>query len=361
MSIGGKGVGAADADDFAAARGAWAANPFERERLMEQGRADAGGEAMASSAIVRGTAFQFNAGRMGLDVWGAGGELSADGDHAGGGYEGEVSAYHVGFDRRWRDGGLAGVALAHMSAEMDLRDGVNDSNRLSADLFGVHPYLTRRWGEGARLWATVGYADGSAELVEEGAGVRRTGRSALSVLTASAGVEFGAREELRLRLGASISRAKLDGGAFANSNNLRFPTTTADTLRLTGGVEAGVAIAVGAGRVRPFVTADARRDTGDGDTGSAVDVGGGVEWRGDSLQLRLEGSGHLYGDGADEDSVVLTARRNGRTASPFATLSRDGSGGGVRWNAGRLSVDMELGLDENDLSLRKLLSGELRF
>jgi len=391
LSIGGKGIGAAGEDDFAAARGPWAANPFERELLMRENFTVRGGQSMSSSDIVRGTVFQLNGGPSGANIWGGGGNLSASGDRGGASYNGDISAYHVGADLPWREGSLAGVVLSHMSAEMNLNDAANIGrafdSRIDTDLVAFSSYLTRRWSERTRLWATVGYAEGDAELRETAGSIARTADSVLGIKMASAGLNFSLLEQVSLRLGASFSRAKLDGGMFANSNNLRFDTVTADTVRLTGGVEAGVSVALGAGQVRPFVTADARRDTGAGDTGSAMDVGGGVEWRGEKLELRVEGGGHLYGSGADEESFTVTARHSGRLA-PHATFNRDRGSGGISWSGGRLSVDMELGVGADsgrgsggiswsggrlsvdmelgvsaggDLNLGNLLKGELRF
>jgi len=365
LSIGGKSIGTASEDDFAAARGPWAANPFERELLMRENFTVRGGESMSSSAIVRGTTFQLNGGLSGTNIWGAGGGISASGDRGGATYSGDISAYHVGADLPWQDGSLAGVVLSHMSAEMNLNDAANIGrafdSRIDTDLVAFSPFLTRQWNERTRLWATLGYAEGDAQLRETADNIVRTADSVLGIKMASAGLNFSFLEQVSFRLGASFSRAKLDGGVFADSNNLRFDTVTADTVRLTSGVEAGISIALGTVQMRPFVTADARRDTGDGDIGSAVDVGGGVEWRGERLELRLEGSGHLYGDGADEESFTVTARHTGRLA-PHATFDRDRGSGGISWSSGRLSVDMALGVSaEGDFSLDNLLSGELRF
>jgi len=56
------------------------------------------------------------------------------------------------------------------------------------------------------------------------------------------------------------------------------------------------------------------------------------------VRLRLEGSKHLAGSGADEDRLSLTARKT----------------------AGRLNLGLTIGM-ENGLNTANLLSGEWRF
>jgi len=56
------------------------------------------------------------------------------------------------------------------------------------------------------------------------------------------------------------------------------------------------------------------------------------------VRLRLEGSKHLAGSGADEDRLSLTARKT----------------------AGRLNFGLTIGM-ENGLNTANLLSGEWRF
>jgi len=261
------------------------------------------------------------AGNARLGLWASGGHLSADGEHEGIIYDGHTNALHLGVDTTWRDG-LIGVSIARSNGDVDF----NNTDNLETTVTSVHPYLTRPFN-GAQLWTTIGYGTGDAELKEPDTVIKTD----VKVLTAGFGLVHEQSDLLTATIGALFNRAKLDS---ATGDNKTLPAVTVSTLRVTAGAEAGWSH----GAWRPFLTVHLRHAAGDGDDGGAADLGGGVEYQTPTVQVRLEGAGHVQGTGPDENRLSLTA---GKTA-------------------GRLNLGLTVTAD-NGLNTANLLSGEWRF
>jgi len=261
------------------------------------------------------------AGNARLGLWASGGYVSADGEHEGITYDGHTNALHLGVDTTWRDG-LIGVSIAHSNGDVDF----NNTDNLETTVTSVHPYLTRPFN-GAQLWTTIGYGTGDAELKEPGTVIKTD----VKVLTAGFGLAHEQSDLLTATIGALFNRAKLDS---ATGDNKTLPAVTVSALRVTAGAEAGWSH----GDWRPFLTVHLRHAAGDGDDGGAADLGGGVEYQTPTVQVRLEGAGHVQGNGPDENRLSLTA---GKTT-------------------GRLNLGLTVTAD-NGLNTANLLSGEWRF
>lgn len=274
--------------------------------------------------LLHNSGFSFTDSDSGLNFWGGGERINAEGDADGVGYDGAATAFHLGMDAPWRDG-LLGIAAANSAGDLDFT-AAGMTSTLETNVTSVHPYLVRKLNN-AQLWTTVGYGSGDAEIKEPGVNIKTD----LTVLTAAFSIAHAHGETLRAQVGALYSRATLDAAASAGR---QLPKVAVHALRINAAGEAGW----DRGDWRPFVTVNLRHDAGDGDTGSASDLGGGVEWRKATASLRLSGATHLAGDGAEEDRLTLTLRKN----------------------AGRLNLGVNLTADDG-VDTANLLSGELRF
>jgi len=311
--------------------------------LTIAGRAFAGGEIFAAemlgagylsgerdlsaTELLRDSAFTLTpAGGRGLNLWGGGEYVAAEGNHNGIDYDGNTTAFHLGIDTAWQDG-LIGIALGRSAGDTDFTvkaDGMKST--LETTVTSVHPYLTRRLND-VQLWLTAGHGSGDAEVKEPDVTITTD----LTVTTAAFGITHARDERLSAGVSALYARARLDA---ATAGGRALPNTSTNALRIKAHAEAGWT----RDNLRPFLTLALRHDSGDGDTGGAADLGGGAEWQTPAARIRLEGSAHLAGNGAEEQRLNLTARKT----------------------AGRLNLGLTIGM-ENGLNTANLLSGEWRF
>ncbi|MCY4244602.1 MAG: autotransporter outer membrane beta-barrel domain-containing protein [Gammaproteobacteria bacterium] len=254
----------------------------------------AGAREVSANELLRQSGFNLTGGDSGrgVSIWGSGGYVSADGDYKGVDYDGDTSAFHLGGDTAWRDG-LIGVAVARSDGDVDF----NNTDNLETTVTSVHPYTVRQFNN-SRLWTTIGYGTGDAELKEPGTVIKTD----VKVLTAGFGITHEQSDLLTATIGALFNRAKLDS---AVGDNKTLPAVTVSALRVTAGAEAGWSH----GDWRPFLTVHLRHDAGDGDDGGAADLGGGVEWQTPAVHIRLAGSGRIQGQAADEQRLTLAARK----------------------------------------------------
>jgi len=280
--------------------------------------------------LLRQFGFAFSVGGGGLNFWGGGDYTSTKGDHDGVTYDGDLSALHFGVDTSWNNG-LLGVAISRSGGDTKFTAaGMN--SMLETSVASVHPYLTRQFNK-TKLWATVGWGVGDADVKEPGALVLATD---ITVTTAALGITYehdAPAATIAARLGAFYSRSELDA---AESAGRRLPKVTADSLRLNAGAELSRRFAIG---LRPFLSLNHRRDSGDGDTGGASDLGGGVEWHSPAATLRLAAAKSVTADGPEEQRLDFTVHKT----------------------AGRLSINLNLTADSAGLNTANLLGGEWRF
>ena len=285
------------------------------------------GQGATAEELLRRSSFNLaggGAGDSGLNIWGGGDYIAAEGDHNGITYDGDTTAFHLGMDTTWRDG-LIGIAAANSAGDLDFTANGMTST-LETNVTSIHPYLARRLNN-SQLWTTIGYGSGEAELKEPGGANITTD---LTVLTAAFNIAHAHNDTLSAQVGALYSRATMDEVAGPPG----LSKVTVHTMRINAAGEVGWRH----DNWRPFVTVSLRHDAGDGDVGSAGDLGGGVEWQTPTAILRLSGATHFAGDGAEEDRLTFTARQN----------------------AGRLNLGLNLGV-ANGMDTANLLSGELRF
>ncbi|MDD9850563.1 MAG: hypothetical protein OXU94_02175, partial [Gammaproteobacteria bacterium] len=374
LSIGGKGVSEASEDDFAAASGAWAANPFERGQMMSETFTVSGGEAMSSSEILRATSFNLNGGPGGMTVWGGSRLATLKGDYTALDYDGDIKAYQIGMEARGDDG-LFGLGFAHSEGDMKFTDRSSPtdvvSGRLQSRMFSLHPYLARRLSESAHVWGTLGYGRADVDL-SEGADSAEAGMNVLmGALGATGTRDYGRGYDLRMRLALSASQSRLDAMTLAG-NEVR--AVNATSVRVAGEWEFGYTqlLHETAGSLRLFGLGGVRKDFEDAEQDAALDIGGGFTLQTDEgLSLNVRATTQVNNTEEEERTLAMDVGYNRHRAgfAPFSTLSMNDDGdenlaAGIKFNNPdrRLGVTLQATLsDSSRADWGQFLSGEWRF
>ena len=303
LAIAGHPVGAAAADE----------EVLERIRLREardrrhrwQETLDA--ETMDWKEALRGTSFALPlsggdsvspGGPGAVTVWGGGDRRALSGGDRGRPVEwdGDVVGARLGVDARLRDDLLAGLALSWSRGSFDWTDRSDAGDQEmkgthGSEMTSLHPYVGWWSGEGASLWASLGYGRGDVEIEDDEAG-RQTSDAALSTAAAGGRVLLfsgdgalpGGMTSLALRGETWLSRFEVE------DNGDRMAGLTANTHRLRVGLEGAYERRLaGGGSLTPSLEVGVRHDGGDGETGLGVDLGGGLAWRDPALGLTVEG------------------------------------------------------------------------
>ena len=382
LTIGGKRVSTAGEDDFAAATGDWAANPFEREQMMADTRSVSGGEALTSSDIVRRTSFNLiGGGPGGATLWGGAGTINFDGDDAMLDYDGDVKAYHVGMESRSGGQTVFGMSVGHSGADLDFTDSEAEvSGRMKSNMVSMHPYAIRRFAPGVHGWLTVGFGKSDVDITETATsrGSSRTETVATRMQTWMASAGFRGRREIGLNRDVSGkftfdgSNSTLDAATFPSQNELR--KTTATTVRLGNEWEFGYTYPLSSrsGALRLFALGGLRKDFSDAKQDAALDLGGGLEVHTDGgFSVRIRGATQVNNTAQDEDSlsmdIGLDPSNGGFGLNPFTRMSMDDEGRntiatGIRYRLGSLSMTVQTTLSDNAAAdYGNLVSGEWRF
>ncbi|MDD9800922.1 MAG: autotransporter outer membrane beta-barrel domain-containing protein, partial [Gammaproteobacteria bacterium] len=370
LTIGGQTVTEATADDFAAARGAWAANPFERGRMLAQTRANVGGNAMAMSEILRASSFDLiGVGGGAANMWGAAETINFDDSSGATTYDGDSTSAHFGMDQRCGDDCVRGLSVSWTSGDVDFSDTVAGvDGKVASSITGVHPYLARWLSDDMFWWVTGGYGLGSMEIRE----TDNTFDTGATVRMLTSGISGAARvsesTDFVLRMRAQWTHATLESALAAGGSTARLPKTTSTTLRLGGEWEAGYTWDYTGGIARLHGNLGARRDFRDAKDSIAYDAGAGVHWTGDDgYTIGFGITTQISGPDAEEDrynaDVSWQKRLRGYGLTPYTRLDF-GRHGPADWNSGlrltapgdRLNFTLE-----TSRAGRSTLSGELRF
>ena len=282
-------------------------------------------------------------------VWGAGDRRHLSRDEPWLGWSGDLSAFHLGADAAFGAGLTGGLGVSWFESRMDYVDrsedepieGVHRSRMAS-----VQPYVGWSSGEGARLWASLGYGSGEIEI-EDQALLERYGRqrSGSRLLAAAAGgaVRLTPVGAVRVELkgeGQATRYAVDDNG---DGRDDLIEGLAVETQRLRVAVEGSREYVLGGGgRVTPSAELGVRWDGGDGATGAGGEVGGGVSWTGPG-RLVLEAGGRwlvAHRSGVEEWGLTgglrLAPRANGRGLSLSVAPGWGEAGSGVSrlWEEG---------------------------
>ena len=282
-------------------------------------------------------------------VWGAGDRRHLSRDEPWLGWSGDLSAFHLGADAAFGAGLTGGLGVSWFESRMDYVDRSDDEpieGVHRSRMASVQPYVGWSSGEGARLWASLGYGSGEIEI-EDQALMERYGRqrSGSRLLAAAAGgaVRLTPVGAVRVELkgeGQATRYAVDDNG---DGRDDLIEGLAVETHRLRVAVQGSREyVLAGGGRVTPSAELGVRWDGGDGATGAGGEVGGGVSWTGPG-RLVLEAGGRwlvAHRSGVEEWGLTgglrLAPRANGRGLSLSVSPGWGEAGSGVSrlWEEG---------------------------
>ncbi len=258
-------------------------------------------EGLGGRTFALGLAGDEAAGGADVTVWGAGEYRSLSGGDAVS-WDGDLFGAHLGVDRRFGAGGVAGLALSVSSGRFDYTDrsllvrGEAVEGVYESRMTGAHPYLGWAWGEGRQAWASFGVGRGRV-VVSDGEAGRWKSTSTMGSAALGGRVRV-LESEGRLRVDVSgeawTARLAVDGGGKARTHRLRV------------GAEGAREFALGGGSLTPSVELGMRFDGGDGEKAAGMELGGGVEYAHPGLDLGAEVGGRVLvarGGGSREWSV----------------------------------------------------------
>jgi len=369
LTIGGQTVTEAAAADFAAARGAWAANPFERGRMRAQTRVNTAGDAMAMGEILHASSFDLvGVGGGPANMWGAAETVNFDDKSGPATYDGDSTSAHFGIDQRCGDDCVRGISVSWTGGDVGFEDTVTGVNgTVESNITGLHPYLARWLSDDMFWWVTGGYGLGDVEIRESD----NTFDTGIGVRMLSGGISGAARAgkstDFVLRMRAQWTHTTL-AAARAAAGGARLPKTTGTTLRLGGEWEAGRTWDYTGGIFRLHGNLGARRDFRDAKDDIAYDAGAGARWTGDDgytigVGLTTQISGPVAKENRYSAEASWQKSLRGFGFSPHVRLDL-GRHGPADWNGGlRLTAPAErLNFTlETSRAGRSALSGELRF
>ena len=222
-----------------------------------------------------------------VGIWASGSyESVSSQDAVLGAWEGDLFSVHAGVDMRVAENVLVGVGINRSEGSFEFEDdeGRNADTRLTT----LNPYLGWNSGEGAGLWATVGYGKGNVEF--PGLDEKRDLTMTMAALGGSMDVSVDSvDDEVSLTVKGSASTARLVTAAIDDE-----PAVTADVQRLRLALEAqGVTVHDAGEKFTRSAALGIRYDGGDGDTGLGAELGGELGWLVPATGVTLRATGHV--------------------------------------------------------------------
>ena len=240
-------------------------------------------------------------------AWGAAAYQAFEGTPDAGGYDGDLTSFHLGADAR-TDGWVAGASLSRTQASVAYTyDGdATGAGTLDTELTALHPYIQWRPAPGTTLWTILGFGAGEATA-------QREGRSATGE-PATLGMRLGLAG-LRMDLGrpagvALVLRGDAGFAQLETEDGLRaVDGLSVQTQRVRAGVEASRPMPTATGILSPFVEIGARWDGGDGVAGGGIEVAGGVRYRAPNggVEVKARTLAMHGGEGVAEHGIAATA------------------------------------------------------
>ena len=210
-------------------------------------------------------------------------------------WSGNLTGYHLGVDTARANGGLRGIALSKVIADLDYNNAIpnqadSGTGQYEIDITSLHPYLGWRAGS-LDWWATFGYGDGTLTIKPDAEdGIAANSGVRMTAVGVGAGGDWFATENVDVRLKGEVSTAeiKIEEGRQIDTNNVR-------AQRVRFGVELGgkQQQSANGGIYDRSLEFGGRYDGGDGEQGGGMELGGGIRYYNAAKRMTAEGSARL--------------------------------------------------------------------
>ena len=218
-----------------------------------------------------------------VGIWASGGyENVSSRDALLGAWEGDLFSVHAGVDMRVSEHVLVGVAANRSKGSFEF-DG-NESLKTDSQLTAINPYFGWNSGDGAGLWATIGYGKGKVEVALD-----EPTDLTMRMVALGGSMDVSVGDEVPLTVKGEASKARLVTAATSTQE-----AVTANIQRLRLAVEVQDVTVQGAGE--QFTRSAAlgiRHDGGDGDTGLGAELDGELGWSVPATGVTLRATGHV--------------------------------------------------------------------
>ena len=238
-----------------------------------------------------------------MAVWGGGDVRNFNGEGEFLDWDGELTAYHLGFDVRLGGGFLIGLAASSMALETDynfaqLAENRFGDGRQNVDLQTITPYFG--WSaNGGSVWASYGTGNGEMEFVADGNTFLTNDLNINNVSVGGEGVlHSGGNAAFILKGEVSQTTLEID------DQSLDPDAREFEVQRSRLAVQYGNSGRLSGGSVfEPLVEVAARFDDGDGETGGGGELGGGIKYHSATKRVIAEVSARtlLFYTGESED------------------------------------------------------------
>ena len=219
-----------------------------------------------------------------VGIWASGGyENVSSRDAESGTWEGDLFSVHAGVDMRVSENVLVGVAANRSKGSFEFDDPRNNTD---SQLTAISPYLGWNSGDGAGLWAAIGYGKGHVEVVSDN-GVKRDITMAMAAVGGS--MDVSVDDEVSLTVKGEALTAQLETKAVGN---LEAVTANIQRLRLALEVQ-DVTVQEAGEQFTRSAALGIRYDGGDGDTGLGAELDGELGWSVPARGVTLRANGHV--------------------------------------------------------------------
>ena len=219
-----------------------------------------------------------------VGIWVSGGYESVSSESEFGAWGGDLFSVHAGVDMRVSENVLVGVAANRSKGSFEFDEPRNNTD---SQLTAISPYLGWNSGDGAGLWATIGYGKGHVEVVSDN-GVKRDITMAMAAVGGS--MDVSVDDEVSLTVKGEALTAQLETKAAVGTQE----AVTANIQRLRLAVEVqDVTVQEAGEQFTRSAALGIRYDGGDGDTGLGAELDGELGWSVPATGVTLRANGHV--------------------------------------------------------------------
>ena len=239
----------------------------------------------------------------GVTMWGSGEYRRIGGDNDEVDWDGDLSGFHLGMDKRMHSKLMAGVAVSWLRSDADWEipeeelEGTHETNLTSVNLYAGST------NSDIDLWVALGGGQGDLTVTNEDD--EFTSDISMFSFGVGAAGEVWNRGNTSIRLKSEIMTAALEvdaaeeiAGTRYNSNRLRLTVEAEKSRRNDDG-----------GIMRRSVELGARYDGGDTENGAGAELGGKINYTNPVTRLSVEGKARVlvgHSGGAEEWGVQGT-------------------------------------------------------